>query len=432
LNRSDFILLHSHELLTCAGPAPRSGAAQSDAVAIEDGALASFEGRIVYAGSSDGLAAAVAPDPDARIVDLHRDHTIVPGFVDAHTHAAFAGDRGAELRRRLAGESYEEIAAAGGGIVSTVAATRAASESEIVTATRARLDELLACGTTTCEIKSGYGLTLESELKLLRAIRTLAETHAMSIVPTFLGAHDVPLEYRSNGAGYVDLVVNEMIPAVAREGLAEWCDVFCEDGVFTPAESQRILNAGSQAGLKPRIHADELGPNGGSRVAAMVSARSADHLIFVAPDDIRLLAAADVTATLLPVAAFYLKLGRFAPGRALIAAGVPVALATDVNPGGGLSPSMPFAMALACFGMGMTFEEALVGATINGAWSLDRADTVGSLEPGKLTDAVVVQGEGTALLRVGAASIRAVIKRGKVVSGALPGTASTPTMSRRR
>jgi imidazolonepropionase len=390
-----------------------------------DGALASFEGRIIYAGSSDGLAPAVAPDPDALIVDLHGEHTIVPGFVDAHTHAAFAGDRAAELRRRLAGESYEEIAAAGGGIVSTVAATRAASEAEIVTATRARLDEMLASGTTTCEIKSGYGLTLESELKLLRAIRTLAETHAMSIVATFLGAHEVPLEHRSNRARYVDLVVDEMISAVAREGLAEWCDVFCEDGVFTPAESLRILNAGSQSGLKPRIHADELGPNGGSRVAAMVAARSADHLIFVAPDDIRLLAAADVTATLLPVAAFYLKLGRFAPGRALIAAGVPVALATDVNPGGGLSPSLPFAMALACFGMGMTFEEALVGATINGAWSLDRADTVGSLEPGKLADAVVVQGAGTALLRVGADSIRAVIKRGKVVRGALPGTAST-------
>jgi imidazolonepropionase len=390
-----------------------------------DGALASFEGRIVYAGSSDGLAAAVAPDPDALIVDLHGEHTIVPGFVDAHTHAAFAGDRAAELRRRLAGESYEEIAAAGGGIVSTVAATRAASEAEIVTATRARLDEMLASGTTTCEIKSGYGLTLESELKLLRAIRTLAETHAMSIVATFLGAHEVPLEHRSNRARYVDLVVDEMISAVAREGLAEWCDVFCEDGVFTPAESLRILNAGSQSGLKPRIHADELGPNGGSRVAAMVAARSADHLIFVAPDDIRLLAAADVTATLLPVAAFYLKLGRFAPARALIAAGVPVALATDVNPGGGLSPSLPFAMALACFGMGMTFEEALVGATINGAWSLDRAGTVGSLEPGKLADAVVVQGAGTALLRVGADSIRAVIKRGKVVHGALPGTAST-------
>jgi imidazolonepropionase len=281
------------------------------------------------------------------------------------------------------------------------------------------------CGTTTCEVKSGYGLTLESELKLLRAIRTLAETHALSIAATFLGAHEIPIEHRSNRARYVDLVVDEMIPAVAREGLAEWCDVFCEDGVFTPAESQRILNAGSQSGLKPRIHADELGPNGGSRVAAMVSARSADHLIFIAPDDIRLLAAADVTATLLPVAAFYLKLGRFAPARALIGAGVPVALATDVNPGGGLSPSMPFAMTLACFGMGMTFEEALVGATINGAWSLDRADTVGSLEPGKLADAVVVEGEGTALLRVGAGAVRAVIKRGKVVHGTLPGTPST-------
>jgi imidazolonepropionase len=418
--KADLILLHARQLFSCAGPAPKSGDAQSDVRAIDDGALASFEGRIVYVGQSDALLANVAPGPGARIVDLQHEHTVVPGFVDAHTHAAFAGDRAAELRRRLAGESYEQLAASGGGIVSTVAATRSASESELVAATGARLDEMLACGTTTCEIKSGYGLTLESELKLLRAIRTLANTHPISIAATFLGAHEVPVEHRSNRARYIDLVVEEMIPAVAREGLAEWCDVFCEDGVFTPAESVRILNAGMKSGLKPRIHADELGPSGGSEVAAIVAARSADHLIFIAPDDIRLLAAAGITATLLPIAAFYLKLGRFAPGRALIAAGVPVALATDVNPGGGLSPSMPFAMALACFGMGLTFEEALVAATLNGAWSLDRADTVGSLEPGKLADAVIVQGDGINLLRVGGSSIRAVIKRGTVVHGTLP------------
>jgi imidazolonepropionase len=420
LNRADLVLLHARQLVTCAGPAPKTGAAQSDIRAIEDGAIASCEGQIVYAGSTAALAASIEIDSAARVVDLGNKHTVVPGFVDAHTHAAFAGDRDGELRRRLAGESYEQITASGGGIASTVAATRAASEAELIAATRSRLDEMLACGTTTCEIKSGYGLTLESELKLLRTIKALAVTHPMTITATFLGAHDIPLEHRSNRTKYVDLVVDEMIPAVAREGLAEWCDVFCEDGVFTPSESQRILNVGRQSGLEARIHADELGRNGGSRVAAMVAARSADHLIFVAPDDIRLLAAAEVTATLLPVAAFYLKLGRFAPARTLIAAGVPVAIATDVNPGGGLSPSMPFAMALACFGMVMTFEEALVAATLNGAWSLDRADIVGSLEPGKLTDAVIVSGDATNLLRVGADSIRAVLKRGNVVHGTLP------------
>ena len=323
--------------------------------------------------------------------------SVVPGFVDAHTHAAFAGDRREELRRRLAGATYAQIAAAGGGIVATVAATRAASEDDLVEQTTPRLDEMLACGTTTCEIKSGYGLDLESELRMLRAIARLGRQHPIEIVPTFMGAHEVPVEYRQRRDEYVRLVIDEMIPAVASEGLAEWCDVFCETGVFTPGESRRILHAGLRAGLKARIHADELGASGGSQVAAAVGARSADHLIFVPPEGIAAMAKAGVCATLLPTAAFYLKLGRFAPARDLIAAGVPVALATDVNPGGGFSPSMPFAMTLACFGMGMTFEEALVGATINGACSLDRADTVGSLEPGKLTDAVLVHGDAVDL-----------------------------------
>jgi imidazolonepropionase len=211
-----------------------------------------------------------------------------------------------------------------------------------------------------------------------------------------------------------------MIPAVADGHLAEWCDVFCETGVFTPAESTRILEAGLRAGLKPRIHADELAPSGGSQVAAAIGARSADHLIFTSPEGIAAMASAGVTATLLPCAAFYLKLGRFAPARDFIAASVPVALATDVNPGGGFSPSMPFAMTLACFGMGLTFEEALAGATINAAWSVDRADRAGSLEPGKQMDAVLVAGDAINLIRIGACSIRAVIKSGRVVHESLP------------
>jgi len=208
-----------------------------------------------------------------------------------------------------------------------------------------------------------------------------------------------------------------MIPLVAREGLAEWCDVFCETGVFTPGESREILEAGRAAGLKPRIHADEFAASGGSQVAADVGARSADHLIFVDEAGADGLATAGVVATLLPIASFYLKLGRFAPARMLIQRGVAVALATDVNPGGGLSPSMPFAMALACFGMNLTFEEALVGATINAACSIDRQDRVGSLEPGKQMDAVVVRGAAINLIRIGAETIRAVVKRGRLVVG---------------
>jgi imidazolonepropionase len=212
-----------------------------------------------------------------------------------------------------------------------------------------------------------------------------------------------------------------MIPAVSSARLAEWCDVFCEQGVFTPDESIRILEAGAAAGLRPRIHADELAASGGSHVAARVRARSADHLIFAPPDGIAAMSAAGVTATLLPIAAFYLKLGRVAPARELIGAGVAVALGTDLNPGGGFSPSMPFAMTLACFSMDMTFEEALVAATINAAWSLDRSGRVGSLEPGKQMDAVLVKGDAVNLIRVGAPSIAAVIKRGACVAGHLPG-----------
>jgi imidazolonepropionase len=385
---------------------------------VADGALAARDGRIVFAGATADLGRAVAPLPGAAVFDL-TGRSIVPGFVDPHTHAVFAGDRRDELRRRLGGATYAQIAAEGGGILSTVAATRAATENELAGQARARLDEMLACGTTTCEIKSGYGLELNAELKMLRAARQAGDRHPLDVVATFLGAHEVPPEFRSTRTRYVDLVVGEMIPAVAAEQAAEWCDVFCEQGVFTPDEATRILDAGSRAGLKPRIHADELGATGGSAVAAAVGARSADHLIYVPRDAIEAMARAGVCATLLPAAAFYLKLGRFAPARDLIAAGVPVALATDVNPGGGFSPSMPFVMTLACFGMSMTFEEALVGATINAAWSLDLADDRGSLEPGKLADAAVVEGDAVNLIRVGAPSIAAVVKRGRVVRGTL-------------
>jgi len=409
----DLIINHATQLITCAG-APRRGTDQGSLEVIDDGAIASAGGVIVYAGPSGDLAAHVAAAPGAREIDA-RGKSVVPGFVDSHTHVMFAGDRRDELRRRLAGVPYAQIAAEGGGIVSTVAATRAADERTLVAQTRVRLDEMLACGTTTCEIKTGYGLTVDSELKMLRAIRTLAANHPMDVVATFLGAHEVPFEFRDRRGAFVDLVIDEMIPAVAADASAQWCDVFCETGVFTPDESTRILEAGARAGLRPRIHADELGASGGSLVAARVGARSADHLIFVAADGIAALAQAGVTATLLPNAAFYLKLGRFAPARSLIDAGVPVAIATDVNPGGGFSPSMPFAMTLSCFAMGMTFEEALVAATINGAWSLDCANSVGSLEAGKQMDAVLIDGNAINLIRIGAPSIVAVIKSGRIV-----------------
>lgn len=401
--------------MTCRGPAPRRGPAQAAVHAIPDGAIASQGGRIVFVGPSDEADHAVQPAPAGIVRDLS-GCSVVPGFVDPHTHVVYAGDRRDELRRRLAGATYTQIAADGGGILSTVRETRAASEDALRDQTRERLDEMLRCGTTTCEAKSGYGLTTNAELKMLRVVRTLDRDHSIDLVPTFLGAHEVPVEYRDRRRAYIDLLIREMIPAVASDGLAEWCDVFCEDGVFTPDESREILDAGARAGLKPRIHADELGPSGGWKVAVEVGARSADHLLFIDAEGADAFARAGVVATLLPSAAFYLKIGRFAPARLLIERGVPVAIATDVNPGGGFSPSMPFAMALACFSMGMTLEEALVAATINAAYAIDRHATVGSLEPGKLMDAAVVSGDVVNLIRVGAPSIKMVIKNGRIVS----------------
>lgn len=413
--RADFVIENASSVATCAGPAPRRGAALREISSIAGGVVAAHHGGIVHVGPADTWQQTVDLEPDAIRIDA-RGGTIVPGFVDPHTHVVYAGDRQEELRRRLAGATYTEIAAGGGGILSTVRATRAASVDELVSSASRRLDQMLACGTTTCEAKSGYGLTTESELNQLRAIRRLDAQHPIDLAATFLGAHEIPPEFRSRRADYVSLITSEMIPAVAAEGLADWCDVFCDEGIFTPGEAETILEAGTRAGLRPRIHADELAASGGSEVAARVGARSADHLIHVDAAGAAALADATVCAVLLPAAAFHLKLGRFAPARMLIDMGVPVALATDVNPGGGFSPSMPFVMTLACFSMNMTLEEALIAATLNAAWSLDRAGSVGSLEPGKLMDAVIVNGGLTELLRVGAPAIRMVIKRGNIVN----------------
>jgi len=412
---ADFLIEDADLVATCAGAAPRRGVEQGSIAAVARASVASLDGRIVFVGPAHECRHAVSLTPQARILEA-LGRTVVPGFVDAHTHLVYAGDRRDELQRRLAGATYAEIAAAGGGIVKTVGATREATEDALVDVARPRLAAMLAHGTTTAEVKSGYGLALDPELKMLRAIRRLANEQPISLVATFMGAHEFPMEYRERRAEYVDLVVGTMLPAVARDGLAEWCDVFCEQGVFTAEESKRILAAGLAHGLRPRIHADELALSGGSAVAAEVGARSADHLIFVDAEHANLLAKANVIATLLPAAAFFLKLGRFAPARMLIERNVAVALATDVNPGGGFTPSMPFVMSLACFGMHMTLEEALVGATINAAASLDRQQQYGSLEPGKMLDAVVIDGQLSDLVRVGASVIHAVIKHGHIVA----------------
>jgi imidazolonepropionase len=402
-------------LVTLAGPAPRLGAALRGLAPLEDAALVARAGRVAWIGPDRELSAAVVPEKDAAELDAE-GAAVVPGLVDAHTHLAFAGDRDAEIRLRLAGATYGEIAAAGGGIVRSVAATRAASREALTRAVTERLDEMLLLGTTTAEVKSGYGLETAAELRSLEAIREAGRRHPITVVPTFLGAHEVPLEHRADRERYLRLVTDEMIPAVAGAGLAVFCDVFCEQGVFSVEESRRVLSAARAHGLKLRAHADELADTGGAALAAEMGARSADHLIHVSDAGRRALARSGTVAVLLPSAAFYLRLGRFAPARDLVEAGAAVALGSDVNPGAGLSPSMPFAMAVGCFGMGLSLEEALAAATVNAAVSLDLQAEVGSLEPGKRADLVVLRSPRLLdILRVGIPPVRHVVKDGRVV-----------------
>jgi imidazolonepropionase len=326
---ADFALRNAGLLATLAGGAPRCGPALREIGALPDAALAATGGRIVWVGADRDFASAVALAPKAVVLDAE-GACVVPGFVDPHTHACFAGDRDDEIERRLAGASYAEIAAGWGGIVRSVGATRAASKRELAEGLLRRLDEMLACGTTSVEVKSGYGLETAAEVRSLEAIRLAAEHHPITLVPTFLGAHEVPDEHRADRRRYVELLVREMIPDVAGRGLAVFCDVFCEQGVFSVAESRRILEAAYEAGMQLRIHADELTWTGGAELAGELGARSADHLVFVSDAGMRALADAACVGTVLPAATFYLRLPRYAPARAMIDAGV--ALASPPTP----------------------------------------------------------------------------------------------------
>jgi len=410
----DLVVRNIGSLITPAGRAPRLGAELGGVREIAAAAVVAQDGRITYVGPESLLRPDEIP-PGAPVLDAD-GAVVLPGFVDAHTHLAFAGDRDGEIRQRLAGASYKEIAAAGGGIVRSVAATRAADRGTLVTLLRSRLDEMLLCGTTTAEVKSGYCLETAAEIRSLEAIREAAHSHPVTLVPTFLGAHEVPPEHRDQRERYVGILVTEMIPEVARRGLATFADVFCEEGVFTVAESRRILEAARAAGLALRIHADELCWTGGAELAGALGARSADHLLFVSEAGMSALARSGCAATLLPSAAFYLRLGRYAPARALVQAGVAVALATDGNPGGGLSPSLPFAMTVACFAMGLSLEEALTAATLNAAYSLGLDAERGSLEAGKRADLVILRSARLLdLVRVGVPAVQTVVKDGQVV-----------------
>ena len=341
---------------------------------------------------------------------------IIPGFVDAHTHLPFAGSRESEFDRRMRGESYADIAAAGCGIVATVAATRAASEDDLVALTTARLDRQLLAGTTTTEAKSGYGLNLDDELKQLRALRRAGAAHPVDIAATAMPGHEVAPEWRHDPDGYVDLVARDIYPAIAAAGLAEAVDVFCERGVFSPDQTRRLLADASRYSWRIHLHADELCDLDGAELAAELGAASASHLLHVSPQGIAALARAGVVAVALPGVSFFLK-DRYAPVRDLISTGVPVALATDCNPGSSHTESMPMIIALACLGAGLSTEEALVAATLNAAAALGRADRIGSVEVGKQADLVVLDAPNPRHLvyHFGVNLVRHVVKRGRVV-----------------
>ncbi|MDX1662039.1 MAG: imidazolonepropionase [Gemmatimonadota bacterium] len=310
----------------------------------------------------------------------------LPGLIDPHTHAVFGATREHEFERRLAGATYQEIASGGGGILYSVEDLRERSRDALVALAKSRLRTFVEWGVTTVEVKSGYGLTVEDELKTLRAIRDLSNLpHLPRIVPTFLGAHAIPSEYEDDREGYARLVIDEMLPAVAEEGLAEFCDVFCEEGAFTLAESERILSAGIDLGLTPKIHAEEFTPTGGAALAARLGAASADHLVAIDDEGIEALAASDTVAVLLPGTSFFLRLGRHAPGRALADAGATLALATDFNPGSSMTQNQLLMIAFACCTQGLTIPEAIRAATRGAAKALRRDDR-GWLAPGALGD----------------------------------------------
>ena len=380
---ADFLLTGAGELVTLE---PRLG--EGPLGVVRGGALAAVAGRIVWVGRTAEARRAVWLLKGGRAVDA-RGRVVLPGFVDSHTHLVFAGSREKEFARRIAGATYQEVAAAGGGILSTVAATREATVDELVALARRRLDLVLQHGTTTAEVKSGYGLTTADELKMLEAIRLLDETHPVELHASFCGAHEVPPEFKGDTEGYVDLIVREMLPEVAGRKLAEYCDVFCEAGVFSVAQARRILLAARVYGLRAKLHADEFVGTGGAQLAAEVGALSADHLLVASLDGIRAMKDAGVTATLLPGTALFLRLA-YAPARRFLETGVRVALATDFNPGSSYTPNLQLILTLACTQMRMTVEEAIWAATLGGAHALGLAGQVGSLAPGKACDLAVL------------------------------------------
>ena len=415
------LLVHSAAQLCTVPPhagGPQRGERLGDLGLIEDGAVAVRDGRVTLVGPTSKLRDAVEA---RREIDV-TGKVVCPGFVDPHTHLVWMGDRAAEFEQRIAGATYMEIMEAGGGIMATVRATRTASVEGMAAAARPRLDRMLAYGTTTVEIKTGYGLETATELRQLEAIVALDRSHPVTVVPTFLGAHAIPSEYRDRPDAYVDLIAEEMLPAVAEKARAlgidlPFCDVFCEEGAFDLQQTRRILEAAQALGFPLKVHVDEFKALGGTRLAVELGAVSADHLVKTAPEDVAALGRSETVAVSLPCTPFGLEHTTYTPARALLAAGAALALATDCNPGTAWTESMPFVIALACRYLRLTPAQALVAATLNAAYALNLGERVGSLTPGYTADLVLLDAPDIRHLgyRFGTNPVALVLKAGEVV-----------------
>jgi len=412
MTKVDLIIKNARELLTLS-PFFKD---ESGLGIIPNGAIAINEGKILWVGKTADLPKQFAIDSHGLEIDA-TGKVVMPGLIDAHTHLVFGGSRENEFEQRIQGLSYLEIAGKGGGILSTVEATRRASFEELFSLGKKRLDRLLSKGVTTIEAKSGYGLSLEAELKILRVMRALQEDHPVDIVPTFLGAHTFPKEFKDERRRYIDLLIKEMIPKVAEERLAEFCDAFCEEKAFNLEESREILEAGKQYGLKPKIHADQLSPGGGAELAAEVGAYSADHLEYVSQRGIERMAEKGVTAVLLPGASFFLSMKKYPPAREMIEKGVAVALSTDLNPGSSMTESLPLMMTMGCLFFKMTPKEAIQAVTIHAARATGREKEIGSLDVRMKADVVLLDIPNYRYLpyHFGVDHVQIVIKNGRVV-----------------
>jgi imidazolonepropionase len=415
MKSADLAVLGCEQLVSCRGPIPKRKGALQDVGVIEKGCIASHQGIIVFIGDEKNFNEEVRLEESGVSIDGN-GLVGLPGFVDPHTHLPFAGTREQEFVLRLEGHTYQQLAEKGLGIQTTVNATRQASKQELLSLCLSRLDRMILYGTTTVEGKSGYGLNFDDEIKQLEALREADRLHPIDIVSTFMGAHEVPQEYRSKKDDYIDLLIGHILPEVKEKNLAEFFDVFCEEGVYSVEETRQLLRAAKEAGLKIKIHADEFSPLGGAQLAAEEGASSADHLINITEEGIRKLAQSQTAATLLPAVSFFLMLDKKAPVRKLIEEGAIVALATDFNPGSSMTESMLFVLQLAVFTLNMSIEEAINASTANAAYSLDRHEDVGSLEVSKKMDLVLYDAPNypTIVYHLGINPVKHVIKNGKL------------------